>query len=204
MDLAVRTIEIGGFVSSFTAMRLPFNSAKKSDSAGSVSAMNPISYSEFRIDHTYNFEIGESDLQLAQKLILNGDEHSKFIRGVVVWCSIDAPRYWWQDADTYRISSKQSQSTNHTILKRGLTVDDFEDKDISPEYLYALNTLIRDKDFFMLKKHLPEGFMQKREWCMSYKTLGNIINQRYNHLLPHWKRFIDITMEQIFINLMIL
>lgn len=168
MDLAVRTIEIGGFVSAFTAMRLPFNSAKKSDSVGSVSAMNPISYSEFRIDHTYNFEIGESDLQLAQKLILNGDEHAKFIRGVVVWCSIDAPRYWWQEMDTYRAGHERlsSQSTMHVEAK-GLSGLELQ----------------------QVKSNLPEGTHQTRIDYFSYQTLRRIYFQRRNHRLPEWQQF---------------
>ena len=114
-----------------------------------------------------------------------------------VWLVVKAPRYWWQDADTYRLSSKQSQSTTHTLLKRPLVLEDFEDKCVIPETLTVLNMCINGKDFLGAKKVLPEGFLQTREWCLSYKTLSNIFVQRKNHPLPHWPEFIKLVLQQV-------
>lgn len=135
--------------------------------------------------------------EVALRLSTKDKGHNKFLEHIIIWLEIRAPRYWWADADTYRLSSKQSQSTNHTIMKKPLEIYDFEDNDITIEYLAELNKLIEEKDFLRLKKKLPEGFMQTREWCMSYKTLANIIVQRYHHKLPQWKRFIYETINQI-------
>lgn len=123
--------------------------------------------------------------------------HNKFLESMYVWLDVRAPRYWWQDADTYRLSTKQSQSTNHTILRRPLTVEDFEDDDIDLHYLSFLNQFIDKDDFLGLKKALPEGFMQRRCWCLSYKTLANIIEQRQYHKLPHWQSFNSQVMAQV-------
>lgn len=123
--------------------------------------------------------------------------HNKFLEHMYVWLLVKAPRYWWQDADTYRMSSKQSQSTTHTLLKRPLTIDDFEDKCVIPETLTVLNMCINSKDFLGAKKVLPEGFLQTREWCLSYKTLANIFVQRKNHKLPHWHEFIKQVLQQV-------
>ena len=48
-----------------------------------------------------------------------------------------------------------------------------------------------------IKKKLPEGFLQRRMWKMSYKTLRNIILQRHNHVLPHWPKFIEDVLKQV-------
>jgi len=134
---------------------------------------------------------------VAKKLCNKIGGHNKFLEHIYIWLEVKAPRYWWIEADTYRISSKQSQSTVHTILKRNLIVSDFEDSDISNDYLDELNVLIFNRNFLDLKKKLPEGFLQTREWCMSYKTLLNIIQQRQNHRLLHWRVFIDSVLLQI-------
>jgi hypothetical protein len=123
--------------------------------------------------------------------------HNKFLESIIIWLEVTAPRYWWSEADTYRLSTKQSQSTMHTVLKRPLTEEDFEDKCIIPETLQVINLYVESKDLLRLKKILPEGFMQTRVWCMSYKTLSNIILQRKNHRLPHWQEFIKLVLEQV-------
>lgn len=61
-------------------MRNPLNSWDGSDS--------------FHEPETNIFMIGENDLHLAQKLILNGSDHSKFMRQIFVSMDINAPIYW--------------------------------------------------------------------------------------------------------------
>lgn len=116
--------------------------------------------------------------------------HNKFMESMIVWLMVTAPRYWWQQADTYRIATKQSESTMHTIMKRPLIMADFEPEAVTRGQLRELNKLIKAKEFSTLKKRLPEGVLQSREWCVSYKTLRNIIVQRGKHKLPHWQSFI--------------
>ena len=65
--------------------------------------------------------------KVAQKLAKKDGGHNKFLESIVLWVDIDAPRYWWSEFDTYRVgTTKQSESTMHTITKRVLTPDDFE------------------------------------------------------------------------------
>jgi len=85
----------------------------------------------------------------------------------------------------------------HTVLVKKLTTDNFEDKDIKLTQLETLNELIDKKDLLLLKKHLPEGFLQRRIWVMNYKTFRNIYMQRKTHRLPHWKKFIEEVYEQL-------
>jgi hypothetical protein len=135
--------------------------------------------------------------QIAEILSDKDKGHNKFLESIYVWLGVKAPRYWWSEADTYRLSSKQSQSTIHTLMKAPLVYNDFEDNDIEPDYLEMLNRKIDDNDFLGLKKRLPEGFMQGREWCLSKKTLRNIIVQRDSHKLPHWSSFIEQVISQV-------
>jgi hypothetical protein len=133
---------------------------------------------------------------------------SKFLEMMQVWIDVTAPRYWWQEADTYRVgSTKQSESTMHTIMKADLVAANFEDW-IPEDYLAQLNEVIRQykmsatpeykKDLFLgIKNMLPEGFLQRRIWNVSYKTLQNIMGQRMNHRLPQWKQFCGIILEQV-------
>lgn len=147
---------------------------------------------------------------VAQKLAHKDGGHNKFLESITVWLDVRAPRYWWQEADTFRLSTKQSESTMHTLTDELLAVDmddaaavrafleqNFEPDACPLDTLQAIYTAAQNKDLIGVKKRLPEGFLQTRLWCMSYKTLRNIILQRRTHRLPHWKQFIQQTLEQV-------
>jgi len=134
---------------------------------------------------------------VAERLAFKDGGHNKFLEQIMLWMVVRAPRYVWQEMDTYRLSSKSSQSTMHTILKNQLTVTNFECGDIADVYLRTLNSILDRGDLVTLKRKLPEGFMQKRMWMMSYKTLRNLILQRRGHRLPHWKHFIESVLYQV-------
>lgn len=123
--------------------------------------------------------------------------HNKILESIYVWLDVDAPRFWWQEADTYRLSTKQSASTMHTIDKRMLEQSDFE-LPIHQAMLDWVNTLVHKyalsksiEDLVILKNSLPEGFLQRRIWVMNYKCLRNILLQRTTHRLPYWKIFCE-------------
>ena len=134
--------------------------------------------------------------KVADRLAWRSGGHNKFLEGMIVWLEIDAPRYWWSQFDTYRVgTTKQSESTMHTLLKRELTKDDFEGK-MDHNVLGILNKMIRNKDFDKAKKHLPESFLQKRIVTTNYKTLQNMIQQRKTHRLKEWDKFIQVVVSQ--------
>ena len=132
----------------------------------------------------------------APKLAHMDGGHNKFLEHIELWIWVRAPRGWWQEADTYRLASKQSESTMHTITKRHLTQEDFSEP-LPEDFLAHLNGLIDNKDWRLLKQHLPEGFMQARVWKMSYKTLRNVIQQRASHRLPEWPIFCNEIWAQV-------
>jgi len=143
---------------------------------------------------------------VADKLAKMDGGHNKFLESIYMWLSITAPRYWWQEADTYRYSTKQSESTMHT-LKQDLNtewknfINLFEDEislDILGVYYQLVQTQLKSVvvDEVFLKANLPESFMQKRSWVLNYKSMRNIISQRKNHRLPHWRKFVNEIMKQ--------
>jgi len=152
----------------------------------------------------------EAMADVARRLCGRDGGHNKFLESIIVWLDVQGPRYWWQEADTFRLSTKQSESTMHTLRRElaGVDRDDpravarfieanFEPGSCTPETLESLFDALDADDLVEIKKRLPEGFLQKRLWCMSYRTLRNIILQRRTHRLPHWRAFIAQVLEQV-------
>lgn len=104
-------VEVFGFDASLRGMRNPMNSWDKSDSG---------------YDYHGKFYLGENDLKLAQKLILAGNEHRKFMRQIMISVDITAPLYWWKEFDTYKVgTTANSTSTMHFAHKRDFNLEDF-------------------------------------------------------------------------------
>lgn len=128
--------------------------------------------------------------QRAEKLAHLGRGESKFLEFMLVWMDITGSRAWWSQFDTYRHVTKQSESTMHTILKKPLTQSNFREE-IPESWLNHLNQLIAEKRLEVVKSLLPEGFLQRRIVCTSYKTLQNMYAQRSNHKLSEWRMFCE-------------
>jgi hypothetical protein len=151
-----------------------------------------------------NYYIGENDLQLAQKLIKAGSEHHKFMRQISISVDITAPRYWWAEYDTYKVSTvANSCSTMHKIKDYPFVLDmfvteseSFDEEDISfwehalryYEYLRQKYNETKDmKTFRKLKQALAEGFLQKRTCTSNYENAFNMARQREPHRLLEWR-----------------
>ena len=131
--------------------------------------------------------------EIASKLCKKGAGEDKFLRQVMCWWDVRAPRFWWSEADTFKVGTvAQSESTMHTIMHHPLTNADFE----APVPYAVRNSLDRmwreyrdtkdQKLFFELKNALPEGFLQRRIWTLNLANMKNIYRQRINHRLPQW------------------
>lgn len=128
-------------------------------------------------------------IRITQKLCNKDTGENKFLEHIAVWLDIDAPRYWWQQMDTYRVGiSKQSESTMHTLTKRPLTQADFA-VPIETVILDRINKLINARDWRAVKANLPEAFLQRRVVATNYKVLRHIVAQRAEHRLPEWQDF---------------
>ena len=161
------------------------------------------------IAHSYKLDSFQRAEEVARTLAPKDGGHNKFLESMIIWVTVKAPRFWWQEADTYRLSTKQSESTMHTLvgeLKAHKSMeevalwvqDSFEYPEmLCEEQLRQMWELAQADHLKRLKALLPEGFLQMRTWCMSYKTMRNIILQRRSHRLPHWPKFIKDILEQV-------
>lgn len=150
---------------------------------------------------------------LAVKLAPMDGGHNKFLEAMMIWCDVRAPRYWWQEADTFRISSKQSESTMHTLISeitsfeigdvsrqgaRAMFIkENFEPGSICVEQFDMMIQHAKDGDIVAIKNCLPEGWLQTRVWRFDYKCFRNMILQRRTHKLPLWPRFLRSLQEQL-------
>lgn len=184
--------EVWGFKHAIRGMRNPLESWGKSDS-------------EFDIDGTKEFKIGNNDLGLMKRLIQSGPEHRKFLRQVFVCVDLEAPIFWFKEFDTYKIgTTANSTSTMHTLAKKPITEDCFEHDDFNDyertltgeawanlintlEELRQLYNKTKDKKVWKaLIRLLPESWLQTRTVTMSYENIYNMVHQRYSHKLNEW------------------
>jgi hypothetical protein len=144
---------------------------------------------------------GQSDraIKRAPLLAVKDGGHNKFIESIVVWIDIEASRAFWSEFDTYRVgTTKQSESTMHTLSKRGPVPEDFEEGTHWKVIDAFIDVWLSSKgDINVLKMNLPEGFLQRRLVCTNYKVLRNIISQREGHRLKSWGMFIEKIIEQV-------
>ena len=178
--MKIEHTEVFGWKGAIRGMRAPMNSWYKSDSKY---------YTDGR------FKIGESDNDLASKLIKAGPEHCKFLRAIHVQVFFTLPRYIWTELDTYKVATTRlSCSTMHKLGTKDLVNSDFQDGIVLIEHLSWLNHLIKcyienNKSTVFLreiKMMLPEGFLQSAEYDCNYQTLMLIYHQRKNHRMPEW------------------
>ena len=179
--IKINVIEIAGLASALEALRLPFGLDCRSEIDSTWS--ENYSCDEFVIGTLTKVKVSDKDLALLQTLVKRGDEHAKVLRGVIVYLDIDAPRFWWQEMDTYRVGTERlsSESTMH-IQGKGLSED----------------------ELVAMKSELKEGTMQRRIQMFSYQTLRRIYHQRKNHRLPHWRVFCESLTVLPFFNELIL
>lgn len=166
----INTLEIVGMASVLKALRLPFGKDCRSEVNSHYSWEDECKSEGFWLNYNAQCEINDKDLALLSTLVKRGDEHSKVIRGLIVYAEIDAPVYWWCEMETYRAGHERlsSQSTMH-IDARGLKGD----------------------ELVTLKREIPMGKVLKKIDFFSYQCLRNIVKQRTNHRLPEWATFID-------------
>lgn len=125
--------------------------------------------------------------------------HNKFLRQIKLWVEIEACRAFWSEFDTYKVGTvANSESTMHTLAKRGPLPEDFEEG----THWRVIDTftdvwLSAKGDINILKMNLPEGFLQRRMVTMNYGNLRNIIAQREGHRLKWWGVFIEAMRAQV-------
>lgn len=188
--------EVVGWEAAIRGMRNPHNSWDKSDSK----------YLRQEDGHIIasRYEVGPNDHDLMMRLVKTGTDHRKFMRMIVVYVDVTAPRYWWAEADTYKVGTvANSCSTMHKIHTKEFTSDDF-----SHEFLFGEEELVLEKLLFHLNdcrerfnatgnknwwwkiiQLLPQSYNQRRTLMLNYEVLANIYRARRNHKLTEWREF---------------
>lgn len=194
------TLEVSGWIPAIKGMRNPLKSYDKADSGVEMADI------EFR-PGAGKFVLGPNDYKLAKSLWKGGTEHRKWMRQVIVWVEITAPRYWFSEFDTYRVGvSANSESTMHRLIKDGIKKEDLDfnwgidstANNAMENLLFEIEMLIdhykksdketQEKLFLLIKGLVPESFLQKRTVCLNYEVLATMYRQRKNHRLPQWSK----------------
>ena len=168
---------------------------------------------EYFLQYGVNFNIGEKDLKLAQRLIKAGTEHRKFMRQIFVSVDITAPLYWWKEYDTYKVGTvANSTSTMHKCDSKPIDITFFETDDYHPEIIEELGYDVEKNIIGMLetlreeykrtgdKKYwkelirwMPNGWLQTRTCTFNYENLLGMCSkgQRRYHKLNCWSGIDD-------------
>ena len=164
--IEIKTLEIAGMASVLQALRLPFGKEcrSKCDAQFSIDKSGMIAHSET------TSAVSPKDLTLLSTLIKRGDEHSKCVRGLIVYAQIEAPIWFYRELETYKVGRERlsCESTMHIECK-GLSGEELE----------------RAKD------EIPMGHIQKTVDLFSYQTLRRIYIQRRNYRLSLWHKFCE-------------
>lgn len=212
--IELENTEVVGWEAAIRGMRNPMNSWERSDSQlcksvdGFEDCRLGVHGSCPRVDEDYFKEdifcIGKNDFELMQRLARAGTDHRKFMRMIVVYVDVTAPRYWWAEADTYKVGTvANSCSTMHKIHTKELTPDDFshefffgEEELVLERILYQLN-YCREKFnatgnknwWWKIIQLLPQSYNQRRTLMLNYEVLSNIYHARKGHKLIEWRHF---------------
>ena len=205
MSIKIENTEVVGWNAALRGMRNPYNSWDKADSY-----WTHIEDPETLETAPYQFFVGEADKDLALRLVKAGTDHSKFMRMIVVYADITAPRYWWIEADTYKVGTvANSCSTMHKIHSKEFSLDDFSHEHLfdDNEQMEAFKSSLKrtvadlntareqyirtnDKDYWrQMIQLLPQSYNQRRTVMLNYAVLRNMYHARRDHKLDEWRDF---------------
>ena len=154
-------------------------------------------------------------LETAKKLAPRENAHNKFLRCCIVSLDVDAPRFWWQEADTYKVGTvANSESTMHTIVKRDFLEEDFEPMRFKAHLLETIGWLNSARAEYLryvaeeklslandvwndIIKILPHSYLQRRIMTLNYQVLRTMFRQRKNHKLGEWAVFRKSVIEGV-------
>lgn len=136
-------------------------------------------------------------IRRANRLANQDGGHNKFLESIVVWMDVRAPLKFWKQMDTYRIGlTKQSKSTMHRLMASELTEEHFTEA-VHSMSINIVNHFIDKGDFTGACDNLPDGYLQTRRICTSYKVLRHIIAQRSAHKLGEWWDFCGAVLNSV-------
>ena len=208
--------KVFNFEGAFRGMRNPKESWKLSDSlpinANGTWLTDDEKKREYFLQYGVNFNIGEKDLKLAQRLIKAGTEHRKFMRQIFVSVDITAPLYWFKEYDTYKVGTvANSCSTMHKIADKEFTLEDFSCEHLTVESITfglepVIDILNKNRELYIQWENageektnlwwqmiqlLPSSYNQKRTVQLNYQVLKQMYFARKDHKLDEWHILCD-------------
>ena len=208
-----------GWESAIRGMRNPMNSWDKSDShygCGEDGVCSKCSAYGCHDDGRI-YIIGPNDLELMNKLVKAGSDHSKFMRMINVTVDITAPLYWWKEFDTYKVGTvRNSCSTMHKIHDKPFELDDFSHdqlfdmrswSSIPDNARYGCNSMTALKAivdllnslrtnyintqnkmyWYAMIQLLPSSYNQRATVQLNYQVLWSMYHGRDHHKLDEWR-----------------
>jgi hypothetical protein len=121
----------------------------------------------------------------------SGSGHDCFLKGIIVQCDIEAPSYWWPQAQRYHwFDFVSSQSKMHKILEMNLG-EQFVNGNFSSTAYENLKTFIQlykesKCEFEEVLANAPMGLELTAGITTNYLQLKTMYNQRKNHKLYMW------------------
>lgn len=148
------------------------------------------------MDMKYDTRTIEDLMKLGEALggspVGHGDD--KFLRQIHVDFDVLAPRYWWQQFQTYGYTVMNSQSTMHKGGK--LDYERMANTYVDPFILARFKEIVEDynadpseRNLLRVKSNLPEGIRIAVGISTNYAQLKTIYYQRKCHRLPEWREF---------------
>lgn len=125
--------------------------------AGAVyAARNPLNSWAKSDSDIENDILGPNDLGLAQRLLMAGPDHSKFMRQIFVSCDITAPTYWVAEHDTYKVATtRNSCSFMHKGTSKPFDIRDFS---VSDERVYEILSPLERKHYPLIYPYDTDEF----------------------------------------------
>jgi len=128
----------------------------------------------------------------------SGTGHDNFLKGITVSFVINAPQYWWMQAERYTfLNIVSSQSKMHCLTK--FDIINQCNKYVDDRIIHILNELktkylheSTQENFQKFVSNVPMGFMLAAGMSTNYLQLKTIIRQRKNHKLEEWKYFCGV------------
>jgi hypothetical protein len=164
-------------------------------------------------DDDGDFTIGESDDKLSRTLsrAKPGSGHDCFLKAITVHFEVEAPHYWWNQAQRYHFWDIASSTSKMHSIHKG-DIDDKCSKWVRTQTKKYVNLLIwwynnwddyprdnfqfevsptpstKDELFECILDNTPLGYQLKAGWVTNYLQLKSVWNQRKNHKLSHWNK----------------
>lgn len=165
--IEVTNINVFNFEGAMRGMRNPMNSWDKNDSTSN--------------------SIGEADMKLAQKLILAGTDHSKFMRQLFVSMDITAPIYWWKEMDTYKVGTvANSTSTMHKLSSKPITKEMFEFDDNADDLVVSQGKSICGEWEYVFGDYIEDIVNMCENLRLKFKETGDT---------AYWRALIQLLPE---------